>query len=138
MTPAAVVELPTEVEDDTNIEQGVVGAAIETAAEDEPTAFPMFAALAISGTLSEVTAVRSAWPDSASSYQFDGDAGVGRCLAPDPYAGYQCGLSSTHRILYEFGGLSGVGGLASSDVTKAAGRAWSFSRKWSEVYWALH
>jgi hypothetical protein len=63
--------------------------------------------------------VRSTWPDSASSYQFDGDAGVGRCLSPDPYAGYQCGASSTHRILYEFGGLSGVGGLTSSDVTKA-------------------
>ena len=79
----------------------------------------MFAALAVSGTLSEVTAIRSAWPDSSSSYQFDGDAGVGRCSAPDDYAGYQCGLTSTHRSLYEFGGLSGVGGLSSSDVTKA-------------------
>ncbi|PUB31596.1 concanavalin A-like lectin/glucanase superfamily protein [Promicromonospora sp. AC04] len=117
LTPDAVVELPTDGGE--GAEDDAVGAAIETAAEDESTAFPMFAALAVSGTLSEVTAVRSAWPDSASSYQFDGDAGVGRCLAPDPYAGYQCGLSSTHRVLYEFGGLGGVGSLASSDVTKA-------------------
>ncbi|MEV0893566.1 hypothetical protein [Promicromonospora sp. NPDC050262] len=117
LTPGAVVEVPTDDGGDTT--EGTVGAAIMAAAEDETTAFPMFAALAVSGTLSEVTAVRSAWPDSASSYQFDGDAGVGRCLAPDPYAGYQCGLTSTHRILYEFGGLGGVGSLASADVTKA-------------------
>ncbi|WP_369372023.1 hypothetical protein AB1046_01530 [Promicromonospora sp. Populi] len=116
LVPTAVVEVPAE---DADSEDPVVGAAIETAAEDESTAFPMFAALAVSGTLVEVTAVRSAWPDSSSSYQFDGDSGVGRCLAPDPYAGYQCGLTSTHRIMYEFGGLGGVGSLASSDVTKA-------------------
>ncbi|MGI5190733.1 hypothetical protein ACQEVI_21520 [Promicromonospora sp. CA-289599] len=117
LTPGAVVELP--VDDGDGTEEGVVGAAIESAATEESTAFPMFAALAVSGTLSEVTAIRSAWPDSSSSYQFDGDAGVGRCSAPDPYAGYQCGVTSTHRTLYEFGGLSGVGGLSSSDVTKA-------------------
>jgi hypothetical protein len=117
LTPDAVVEVP--VEDGGGTEEGVVGAAIESAATEEATQFPMFAALAVSGTLSEVTAIRSAWPDSSSSYQFDGDAGVGRCSAPDDYAGYQCGLTSTHRTLYEFGGLSGVGGLSSSDVTKA-------------------
>lgn len=117
LTPEAVVEIPTDEGADT--EPDAVGAAIEAAAQDESTAFPMFAALAVSGTLSEVTAIRSAWPDSASSYQFDGDAGVGRCSAPDPYAGYQCGSTSTHRILYEFGGLSSVGSLASADVTKA-------------------
>ncbi|MEU4385345.1 hypothetical protein [Promicromonospora sp. NPDC023805] len=116
LTPDAVVEVPVDDGDGT---EDVVGAAIESAATEETTQFPMFAALAVSGTLSEVTAIRSAWPDSSSSYQFDGDAGVGRCSAPDPYAGYQCGLSSTHRSLYEFGGLSGVGGLSSSDVTKA-------------------
>ena len=119
LTPEAVIEVPEEGGDNESDEQGVVGTAIERAAASESTAFPMFAALAVSGTLSEVTAVRSTWPDSAASYQFDGDAGVGRCLSPDPYAGYQCGASSTHRILYEFGGLSGVGGLTSSDVTKA-------------------
>lgn len=113
LTPVAVVELLEEDED------GAVGAAIESAAASESTEFPMFAALAVSGTLTEVTAVRSAWPDSASSYQFDGDAGVGRCLAPDPYAGYQCGLTSTHRILYEFGGLASIGKLSSADITKA-------------------
>ncbi|WP_020016684.1 LamG-like jellyroll fold domain-containing protein [Promicromonospora sukumoe] len=117
LTPEAVVEIPTD--DGADTEPDAVGAAIEAAAQDEATAFPMFAALAVSGTLSEVTAIRSAWPDSASSYQFDGDAGVGRCSAPDPYAGYQCGSTSTHRILYEFGGLSSVGSLASADVTKA-------------------
>ncbi|GGM44873.1 hypothetical protein GCM10010102_45380 [Promicromonospora citrea] len=116
LTPEAVVEVPVG---DGADEPGALGTAIEAAAEDASTDFPMFAALAVSGTLSEVTAVRSAWPNSASSYQFNGDAGVGRCSAPDPYAGSQCGLTSTHRILYEFGGLSGVGKLASADVTKA-------------------
>jgi hypothetical protein len=97
---------------------------LSAAAADSDTAFPVFAATAVSGTLGEVTAVRSAWPTSSSSYQFEGDAGVGRCVVSDPNAGWECGLTSSHRILYEFGGLSKIGGLSSSDVTAAEFRVY--------------
>lgn len=97
---------------------------LSAVAADSSTAFPVFAATAVSGTLGEVTAVRSAWPTSSSSYQFEGDAGVGRCVASDPNAGWECGLTSSHRILYEFGGLSKIGGLSSSDVTAAEFRVY--------------
>lgn len=93
-------------------------------AESTDTAFPVFAATAVSGTLGQVTAVRSAWPTSSSSYQFSGDAGVGRCVASDPNGGAACGLTSSHRILYEFGGLSKIGRLSSSDVTAAEFRVY--------------
>jgi hypothetical protein len=95
-----------------------VAEIVEEVATEEATVFPIFAATAVSGSLSEVTAVRSAWPTSSSSYQFNGDAGVGRCVASDPY-GYECGTTSNHRVLYEFGGLSKIAGLTSADVTKA-------------------
>ena len=93
-------------------------------AADSSAAYPVFAATAVSGTLGEVTAVRSAWPTSSSSYQFDGDAGVGRCVASDPNAGWECGRTSSHRILYEFGGLSKIGRLSSSDVAAAEFRVY--------------
>lgn len=101
-----------------------IAETLSAVAADSNTAFPVFAATAVSGTLGEVTAVRSAWPTSSSSYQFEGDAGVGRCVASDPNAGWECGLTSSHRILYEFGGLSKIGGLSSSDVTAAEFRVY--------------
>lgn len=87
-------------------------------AEKQDTQYPVFAAQAVGGQVNEVTAVRSAWPTSSSSYQFSGDAGAGLCDASDRY-GAECGRTSRHRILYEFGGLSKIAGLSSSEVTKA-------------------
>jgi hypothetical protein len=111
--PEAIVEV-----DGVDGDGSSLADAMEEAAADESTVFPIFAATAVSGSLSEVTAVRSAWPTSSSSYQFNGDAGVGRCVASDPY-GAECGTTSSHRVLYEFGGLSKIAALTSSDVTKA-------------------
>lgn len=77
----------------------------------------------IRGGLHEWTAVRSGWPESASSYKYKGSEGVGLC----PTTGYPvCDRHSVSRLLFEFN-MSGLpygvsGGHVSSASFSAVGK----------------
>lgn len=77
----------------------------------------------IKGGLHEWTAVRSGWPESASSYKYKGSEGVGLC----PTTGFPvCNRHSVSRLLFEFD-MSGLpdgvsGGHVSSASFSAVGK----------------
>jgi hypothetical protein len=80
---------------------------------DDETVWPVYIDPAISGSLNDWTAVRDVF---GQSYRFANDEGVGRC---DRAVSSTCSATFSSRIMYKFGGLSGIGAMEPGHVTGA-------------------
>jgi hypothetical protein len=113
------VGLETVIADDG---RSAVIRADEEMVTDPDGEFPVFVDPAISGSRTAWTVLKQAWPTSASGWKFTGSSGVGYCNVNLDLVCQRSG--NIQRLVWQFSGLSFVGGLKSSDVLSASFRAY--------------
>jgi hypothetical protein len=80
---------------------------------DDATVWPVYIDPAVSGSLNDWTAVRDVF---GQSYRFNPDEGVGLCSRATSTS---CSATFRSRILWKFGGLSGIGALEPGHILGA-------------------
>ncbi|RPF21314.1 concanavalin A-like lectin/glucanase superfamily protein [Myceligenerans xiligouense] len=117
-----VAPLDGDLVTDMDVQIAADGSTVTATAEpsmfaDPDATGPFHVDPSIKGGLHQWTAVRSGWPESASSYQYKGSEGVGLC----PTTGYPvCDRHSISRLLFEFN-MSGLpDGVSGGHVSGAS------------------
>ncbi|OJX94691.1 MAG: hypothetical protein BGO96_01070 [Micrococcales bacterium 73-15] len=105
---------------------------------DPDTVWPVYIDPGVTASQNQRTVIRSGWPDSAAEYGWTGDRGIGYCSTASSPSG--CSRNSIHRLVFDFGGLAGVGSVAPADVIKATfwvygTHSWSCTATGVELWW---
>lgn len=93
--------------------------ADEDMVTDPSGSYPVFVDPAVSGSRSAWTSLKAAWPTSTGGWKFPDSSGMGYC---NVNLDLVCQRSGFQRLVWQFSGLSFVGGLSSADVVSATFR----------------